>query len=401
MSKGEPTNFPCATYDANGNAWTGGTNGEVYKWDGRTLDSTVKVGGAIHTIRFADGKLLAGGKSQKIYEIADGSAKEVVGDVGSLVRSIDSHNGSYIIGTRDGTIQDGNGNIWMRSHSDGEVWGAAQLGDDKFATTADDNKLIFWDLSGKSAEVYKITDETRKAPRGGASSLTDLPDAQCGRAVAIHGDHLVIGCNDGTVRVRSVGNPSTDIKTFQDSQEWIEVIAFSPDGAHVAVGSHDNNIYVYGTEDWSLKSKLTAHNSYINCLDWSSDSKYIRSNCGAYELLFFDVEKGEQEQNGPSLLKDADWATQTTHFGWYVDGIFPKGTDGTHINGVNWSNDRTLIACGDDYGLVQLFRSPAREGCHPISLRGHSEHVVRVVFVGDNLVSVGGQDKTVMFWTKK
>lgn len=295
MSKGEPTNFPCATYDANGNAWTGGTNGEVYKWDGRTLDSTVKVGGAIHTIRFADGKLLAGGKSQKIYEIADGSAKEVVGDVGSLVRSIDSHNGSYIIGTRDGTIQDGNGNIWMRSHSDGEVWGAAQLGDDKFATTADDNKLIFWDLSGKSAEVYKITDETRKAPRGGASSLTDLPDAQCGRAVAIHGDHLVIGCNDGTVRVRSVGNPSTDIKTFQDSQEWIEVIAFSPDGAHVAVGSHDNNIYVYGTEDWSLKSKLTAHNSYINCLDWSSDSKYIRSNCGAYELLFFDVEKGEQE----------------------------------------------------------------------------------------------------------
>ena len=100
-------------------------------------------------------------------------------------------------------------------------------------------------------------------------------------------------------------------------------------------------------------------------------------------------------------MKDADWATQTCHFGWYVDGIFPKGTDGTHINGVNWSNDRSLIACGDDYGLVQIFRSPAREGCHPISLRGHSEHVVRVVFVGDNLISVGGQDKTVMFWVKK
>ena len=102
--------------------------------------------------------------------------------------------------------------------------------------------------------------------------MADLPDSQCARAVAIHGDHIVIGCNDGTVRVRSAGDPATDISTFQDSQEWIEAISFSPNGAYVAVGSHDNNIYIYNTAEWSLKCKLTSHNSYITCLDWTSDS---------------------------------------------------------------------------------------------------------------------------------
>jgi WD40 repeat protein len=61
--------------------------------------------------------------------------------------------------------------------------------------------------------------------------------------------------------------------------------------------------------------------------------------------------------------------------------------------------NKDIIVCGDDYGLVQIFRSPARKGCHPISLRGHAEHVVRVMFVGDDLVSIGGQDKTVFHWT--
>ena len=63
MRKGEPTNFPCCTYSGDGVPYTGGCNGEVYKWEGRCLESTFKCGrGAIHSIRFADSKLLVGGK---------------------------------------------------------------------------------------------------------------------------------------------------------------------------------------------------------------------------------------------------------------------------------------------------------------------------------------------------
>lgn len=75
-----------------------------------------------------------------------------------------------------------------------------------------------------------------------------------------------------------------------------------------------------------------------------------------------------------------EWATHHAKFGWLVEGIFPLGTDGTHINSVDFSKDGNLIATGDDFGLVNIFRNPARAGAKPICLRGHSEHVVRVRF---------------------
>lgn len=179
-------------------------------------------------------------------------------------------------------------------------------------------------------------------------------------------------------------------------------MAFSPDGSMLAVGSHDNTIYIYNTSDWSLKARCSKHSSYIMAFDWSADSTLIRSNCGAYELLFFNAATGEQDPSGRSNTTGVAWATSTVKFGWNVEGIYPKGTDGTHINAVTGSKCGTLLACGDDYGLVTLFRDPCRRGAVPRSYRGHSEHVTAVKFTddGERLFSAGGYDQTVMQWKK-
>ena len=39
---------------------------------------------------------------------------------------------------------------------------------------------------------------------------------------------------------------------------------------------------------------LAKHSSYITHLDFSADSRFLQSNCGAYELLFADVSTGRQ-----------------------------------------------------------------------------------------------------------
>lgn len=181
------------------------------------------------------------------------------------------------------------------------------------------------------------------------------------------------------------------------------MVKYSPDGSKLAVGSHDNNIYIYSTDDYRLLGKCTKHNSFIVSVDWSLDGNYLRSVCGAHELLFFNANSFAQDPSGASNTVGTQWATNSAKFGWSVDGVFPPGTDGTHVNHVEWSKDGTLIATGDDYGLVNVFRNPCRFGHKPISLRGHSEHVVRVGFnsIDSYLFSVGGYDQTLMQWKRQ
>ncbi len=83
-------------------------------------------------------------------------------------------------------------------------------------------------------------------------------------------------------------------------------------------------------------------------------------------------------KSGASELKDEKWATYTVKLGWWVQGIFPKDTSGDHVNGVSRSNTGDILATGDDWGFVNLFRNPALKGAKSSSFNGHSSHVVRV-----------------------
>lgn len=102
----------------------------------------------------------------------------------------------------------------MKSHSDGEVWGLAVCDATTVVTSADDNKLIAWDVSKRSAAtVGRISDTDRKPPKGGASTLSDLAPSKCARAVAYNqsNGHLAIGHNDGTLTIKTKDDLTTVI----------------------------------------------------------------------------------------------------------------------------------------------------------------------------------------------
>ena len=111
-----------------------------------------------------------------------------------------------------------------------------------------------------------------------------------------------------------------------------------------------------------------------------------------------------QDAAGLTSTKDKEWASQTVKFGWDVQGVHPAGQDGTHINQVQRSPDGQLLVACDDWGLVNVYQMPVCDNTHePLSLAGHSEHVVRAEFTpaGDRLFTIGGQDKALIQWKKK
>jgi len=186
-----------------------------------------------------------------------------------------------------------------------------------------------------------------------------------------------------------------------DAKEWIQDVKFSPDGATLAVGSHDNKVYLYDVAGgFSLKATAGAHNSFITHFDFTADSQHIQSNCGAYELLFHEVATGKQEPGGATKLRDAEWATWTSVLGWPVQGIWPAFADGTDINSVDRAHTGPVLATADDFGKIKLFNFPNEVGAQSTKYEGHSSHVTNVRWTHNDghLVSTGGNDISVFQW---
>ena len=175
----------------------------------------------------------------------------------------------------------------------------------------------------------------------------------------------------------------------------------------MAFASHDNNLYVYSVSAegaYTLYKAFAKHNSFITAFDWSADSSYIRTVCGAYEKLYFNIADKSHDSAGLSNCREKEWATCTVKLGWDVQGVHPSGEDGTHVNQVMRSPDSSLLISCDDWGLVNMWNYPVVDNSHtPASYTGHSEHVVRAAFTpeGDRFFTIGGQDKALIQWKRK
>ena len=318
-------------------------------------------------------KLVVGGNNSLQEVSLDKMTVSHTVQVASVPRAVDTYNGKLILGMLNGTIQEidyatlfgGGVPRWqevMHSHNKGEVWGLDVIEGQVF-TTGDDNQLICWDPKKHcSVSRHIIDDVAGKKEKYGASTLSDLPDNQCSRAVAKapNQERIAVATNAGPVQIRDMFGKV--VCTLKEPNRWIECLEFSPDSSKLAVGSHDTNIYIYDATNWTLLGKLDKNNASITHVDWTEDSKYIRCIDGAYEILFYDIETMQQDGSGATATKDMDWHNHSLQMGWCVTGVIPAGMDGTHVNGVNLSNDKETLATGCDWGMVTLYRFPARDG---------------------------------------
>merc|ERR1711971_694637 len=79
---------------------------------------------------------------------------------------------------------------------------------------------------------------------------------------------------------------------------------------------------------------------------------------------------------------------------------YQKGWDGTDLNDASLTQDRALIASGDDYGKVRLHNYPSTDNKTCAVYEGHAEFVVGVEFLRDDsqLLTTGGADMAIFQW---
>ena len=82
----------------------------------------------------------------------------------------------------------------------------------------------------------------------------------------------------------------TEVVHIKDRKEVIHEMKFSPDGSYLAVGSNDGPVDIYAVAQRYKKiGECNKSLSFITHIDWSLDSKYLQTNDGAGERLFYKM----------------------------------------------------------------------------------------------------------------
>ncbi|XP_061843886.1 echinoderm microtubule-associated protein-like 6 isoform X4 [Nerophis lumbriciformis] len=378
--------------------YSGALNGDVYVWRGISLVRTIQAahGAGIFSMHACEEGFATGGRDgcvrlwdvdfKPITKIDLREAEQ--GYKGLSIRSVCWKADRILAGTQDSEIFEvmvrdrDKPVLLMQGHSEGELWALDLHPKQPVAATGSDDR---------SVRLWSLPDRTLLARCNMEESV---------RSVSFNNDgsQLALGMKDGSFTVLRVRD-MTEVVHIKDRKEVIHELKFSPDGSLLAVGSNDGVVDVYAVAQRFKKVGECGHStSFITHLDWSVDSRFLQTNDGAGERLFFRM---PGKVLSKEEAKGIHWMTWTGVLGPEVNSIWPKYSNVTTVNSVDANYSSAVLVTGDDLGLVKLFRFPClKKGAKFKKYIGHSAHVTNVRWSKDLqwVVSTGGADHAVFQW---
>eukprot|EP01135_Chromosphaera_perkinsii_P001223 Nk52_evm22s162 gene=Nk52_evmTU22s162 len=392
---GEVQSLLCLAFGPDNVTYSGGLNGDIYKFVGNTLvGSLAKAHTAAIFSLFQCPQGYASGSKNGVVRLWDADFKPITSinlakdsPYPVTIRSLFWNGERLFVGTKESSIievnvKDKKSRHIVDGHAEGELWGLAVHPSKPIAASgSDDCSIKVWDLTSNSLLCQKMFDS-------GIRSLAFSGD----------GFALAAGFKDGTCAILNVVDLAC-IKKLHQRKTVVGVLKYSPCGAYLAVGSNDNIVDIYKVgEEYKLIGSCKGNASFIVHIDWSQDSTYIQTNSGDYAILYFAIPTCKQV-TAVGEIKKIEWATWTCVLGKVVEGIWPKYALKDDINSVDVHNN--VVVTGDDFGRVKMFRYPCPTAGHKFRrYLGHAAHVTCVRFTYDKsrVVTSGGEDQSVFQW---
>lgn len=392
--------FHNAAFLSNGEYVVGTQSGHIYRFKGSNLiqwwQAHDGIVGALVTVGETfisvgdDGKLKQWNNACELVQEIDCAEFGVSHGIFQS-RAIDHHENKIVIGLKSNGIVEiqlnsNNKRFITQGHND-EVWALCVHPSLPLAVSGAQDHILrlfnYQEMKSIEQSFVNVGSEVR--------SSCFSPD----------GKYLVVGTKDGKVLLYLMNeNVPTLHWEKKMAEETIDSVSFSPDSSLIAAGSWDQCIYLVSVPEGKILHTLKGHTSSVLMLNFSQDGSMLMSNSRDYEILYWDVVKGKRISYMAEVM-DVEWAQWNCFLGWPVQGIWQGAGDGTDINSVDRSPDQSLLAAGDDFGQVRLFKYPCIAKKPAMKqYSGHSSHVANVRFTpdGEYLLSAGGGDTAVFQW---
>ncbi|KAL0621064.1 Echinoderm microtubule-associated protein-like 4 [Plecturocebus cupreus] len=267
----KPKFVQCLAFLGNGDVLTGDSGGVMLIWSKTTVEPTPGKGpkgvyqiskqikahdGSVFTLcQMRNGMLLTGGgKDRKIilwdHDLNPEREIEVPDQYGTIRAVAEGKADQFLVGTSRnfilrGTFNDGF-QIEVQGHTD-ELWGlATHPFKDLLLTCAQDRQVCLWNSVEHRLEWTRLVDEP-------------------GHCADFHPSGTVVAIGTHSGRWFVLDAETRDLVSIHtDGNEQLSVMRYSIDGTFLAVGSHDNFIYLYVVSENGRK-----YSRYGRCTKYS------------------------------------------------------------------------------------------------------------------------------------
>jgi len=189
---------------------------------------------------------------------------------------------------------------------------------------------------------------------------------------------LASGSWDNTIKLWDV-NTGKEIRTLIGHANWVNSVAFSPDGKFLASGSADCTIKLWQVHTGIEIQTIRGHSDSVSSVVYSprtpttnsKDRQLVASGSNDYTIKLWQVYTGK------------NICTLTGH------SFF--------VNCIAFSQDGEILASGSADNTIKLWDVNTRREIH--TLIGHSDSVWSVAFSQDGqFIASGSWDKTIKLW---
>ncbi len=175
---------------------------------------------------------------------------------------------------------------------------------------------------------------------------------------------------DGKVIRWSLDGKNQTLQVVYSGSDIIDVLAVSPDNSWLACGSENSVIRMIPLKSNTRAYELNGHSGSINSLIFSYDGKYLYSAAVDGKVLKWDlaVRTSTDMTDGTVKITSIDLSADGNHFaGISSDGgvlvwnpgnktdKFSIDTEGKNIKTIRFDPEKSLLAIGDDKGIIELW----------------------------------------------